>query len=59
MSNKQRAGKIARQAFITQITHVKLETASRPCATSSVVVRVYRSCVITRHFMLNFGTAEI
>jgi hypothetical protein len=57
--NQQRTGKTARQPFITQITHVKLETASRRCATSSAVVRVYRNCVIARHFVLDVGTAEM
>src|SRR5205814_5567059 len=34
MGNQQRTGKIARHPFITQITHPKLETPTRDCATS-------------------------
>src|SRR5262249_1462990 len=36
MSDQQRAGKIVRSPFIAQITHPRLETARRACATSSV-----------------------
>jgi hypothetical protein len=34
MSDQQRTGKIARRPFIAQLTHPKLETAPRACATS-------------------------
>jgi hypothetical protein len=34
MSDQQRTGEIARQPFIPQLTHAKLETATRACATS-------------------------
>jgi hypothetical protein len=34
MGDQQRTGKIARQRFIAQITHPKLETATHACATS-------------------------
>jgi hypothetical protein len=38
MGDQQRTGKIAREPFIAQITHPKLETATRACATSSIVL---------------------
>src|SRR5207245_9039802 len=41
----------------TLITHYQLKTSTRSYSTSSFV-RDYRNRLITRHFLLNFGTAK-